>query len=252
MKMSRRLQYISDIHLEYRSDIINLKKAGNYLSLNGDIGNPFKDNYKDFIRYTSQNWEKVFLLTGNHSYWNSKYNMKEVDQQIENITTQYDNVYFMNNKQYDIDDKTIILGTTLWSDANTNNGSPTIGDNLYITYDTHNLTAENIRHMYQNNVLWLINKIDENKTKDIIVLSHHLPSYELIIPQYKTEKYAKFSDRFASNLDYLIKKPIKYWICGHSHCILEKKINNVDCRINAYGYSKEGLNKNMIPKWIDI
>ena len=58
------LQYISDIHLERRLKIPIIKPKANYLALLGDIGYPNSTLYNDFIKYTSINWDRVFLLQG--------------------------------------------------------------------------------------------------------------------------------------------------------------------------------------------
>ena len=38
---------------------------------------------------------------------------------------------------------------------------------------------------------------------------------------------------FHTNLESYINQPIIGWFCGHSHSVIEIKINNVICGINA-------------------
>ena len=45
----KRLQYLSDVHLEVKNTIPKINKVGDYLALLGDIGNPFDRSYRDFI-----------------------------------------------------------------------------------------------------------------------------------------------------------------------------------------------------------
>ena len=55
------------------------------------------------------------------------------------------------------------------------------------------------------------------------------------------------SERYYSNLDYLIDYPIKNWYCGHSHCVLTKEINGVNMGINSVvSQNTEDINLNFI------
>lgn len=93
-----------------------------------------------------------------------------------------------------------------------------------------------INELYKNSLNWLDTNIKQNTDNNIIVLSHYLPSYKLIIPKYRDYKPAF---QYASHLDHLIKSPVKAWLCGHSHCQIEKYINGVYCGINTLGYPNE-------------
>lgn len=218
-----KLQYISDIHLEYRTTIPNIQPRTNNLALLGDIGHPNKPLYSEFVKYCSKNWDKVILLSGNHEYEQTKYSMKEVDQMIHTITNKYPNITYLNNRKLMLDNH-LILGTTLWSDS------------------TKTAPGHKINDLHSKSLKWLEENIKKNSDKDIIVLTHYLPSYKLIIPKYYNYK-AKF--QFYTNLDYLIEKPVKAWLCGHSHCQIEKYINGVYCGINTYGYPYERLHKDI-------
>lgn len=231
-----KLQYISDIHLEYKKSFPVIPKVGNHLALLGDIGNPFKPNYTEFIKYTSKNWNKVFLLSGNHEYWQEKYDIHDVDNKIRDITTKFNNVIFLNNQKYSLDNYTI-LGSTLWSKIN-KKPLTIMGDDQNIKYNGRNIAYNELNDMFDASHKWLSVNINESKSP-IIVLTHHLPSYKLIIEKFKTGYFAPYHDRFASNLDNLIKDPVKFWLCGHSHCNIEMNINNVYCGINALGYQKK-------------
>lgn len=193
-----RLQFLSDVHLEYRHLIPVIKPAAQYLALLGDIGNPFQANYSSFLQQASQKFEKVFLISGNHEYL---YNdIPTTNNRISEICNSFDNVHYLNNQQIQVND-IIILGTTLWT-------SP------------HPLHYKAVKFIQSTAI---------NQKR--IILTHHLPSYQLILPQFS--KYSQIYDRYASHLDHLIQKPIVAWLCGHSHCTLDKYINGVYCGINA-------------------
>lgn len=218
-----RLQYVSDIHLEYRKKIPIIIPKTNYLALLGDIGYPNQPIYHEFLKYCSQNWDQVLLLSGNHEYWarlhgqcdqRSNAHFENINLMISDLVSRYDNVHFLNNSSYLLDNY-LILGTTLWSE---------------------NPDHPQILMQHRKSIDWIKNSLDKNSHQEIIMLSHYLPSYRLIVPKY--QNYPN-KHRYASHLDHLIKPPIKAWLCGHSHCQYETKINNIYCGINAYSHSDE-------------
>ena len=206
-----KIQYISDLHLEYKKELPKItRKCGDYLALLGDIGNPFHQNYREFISIAADSYEKVFLVSGNHEYWQVDQSMDAVDHQIDRIASSHKNVHFMNKKKLSIAGFDIV-GATLWSNVITSN------------------------KIHQQHVRWLSDAI-KSCQQNTIVLTHHLPSYAMITPEYQTAYYAGTHSWYASHLDHLFAHPVKLWLCGHSHCSFATKINGISCCINAYGY----------------
>jgi predicted phosphodiesterase len=226
-----KIQYISDIHSEYQifSKYLpfNLEPKTNFLALCGDIGNPFHKNYEVIIKQVSTNFDKVFLLSGNHEYIHSVnrlYNIEDTNNEINTICNKYNNVYFMNNRSIDFslgdNNNYKIHGTTLWSKTNS-----------YYNYNNMNSNLHNSLH--NMSVKYLEENIDPHKKN--IVLTHYMPSYSLIADKYKND--ASFSnklERYATNLDHMFKEHILCWLCGHSHHLKITKINNVYCGLNPY------------------
>lgn len=243
-----KLQYISDLHLEYRKKVPLIPSKGNYLALCGDIGSPFDEKYRQFIRNCSNSYEKVFIISGNHEYWNKqKINMDIIDETIKYVICELKNVFFLSGQTEEITPNTIITGATLWSQRNNihlpkrrpHNINGDLG-NIYI--DDMLIDNKIINKIHLRHKLALENSIEDANcnNKNLIVLTHHLPSHELIIKKYRNGRYD--STRYASHLDHLIKKPIQAWLCGHSHCIYSKVINDVYCGINAVGPSFNNFN----------
>lgn len=85
--------------------------------------------------------------------------------------------------------------------------------------------------------------VNENINKKIIMLTHFVPTFKLIEKKYQNMGLHRTS-WFASDLEHLIKHPIKIWICGHTHSIIECTVNDTPCMINAYGYGDENAYKN--------
>lgn len=158
----------------------------------------------------------MFLLAGNHEYWHHGYQYEEVNEQILKLCGTTRNIEYLNDSSTKLDNF-VVLGGTLW-------------------------TPFSCSHLHNKTVKWLESSINDDINKDInekIVLTHYMPSFKLIVPKYQTVEYDKIRNRYASDLDYLIKKPVRVWLCGHSHCIYETHINGVLCGINALGYESE-------------
>jgi hypothetical protein len=64
------LQYLSDVHLEFRQKLPRVVPKGDILILAGDIGYPFSGLYEEFLRKMTHSFKKVFLVVGNHEYYN--------------------------------------------------------------------------------------------------------------------------------------------------------------------------------------
>jgi hypothetical protein len=246
-----KFQLISDIHLEF-NNVYKIKKLANYLILAGDIGYPDQKLFKDFLSSVSLTFDKIFYITGNHEYyqtWKKGKNIKldtidETNEKIKQIIKESgDNIYFLNNNFYDIDLNLRIVGSTLWTNPSLNNKP--INDSYQIYSDNKILASEeHFRNLHKHNVKYIEEQILEAKSnnKKLVIVTHHLPTYELILPKYKTQFYSPYNSHFASDLDYLMQEPIKAWCAGHSHGFNHKIINNVNCYVNAYGYPHEDKN----------
>ena len=114
------IQYLSDLHLELVDIDINeilIPEASN-LAILGNLGNPFKPHYQEFLEITSKLFIRVFVIAGEQEYSYSE--MTKVDQRINEICSKFDNIYYLNHSEYKLDQVTI-LGTTLWSEISNAN-----------------------------------------------------------------------------------------------------------------------------------
>jgi len=64
-----RFQYVSDLHLEFRKKVLRIPPVAPFLLLAGDIGYPCRSLYREFLRYAAHDFEKVFLVAGNHEFY---------------------------------------------------------------------------------------------------------------------------------------------------------------------------------------
>ena len=115
--MLKRIQYVSDIHLEFHKNVCpKIKAVAPILCLAGDIGYPNMSNYKNFLTHLNSNnaFQKIFLIAGNHEYYNQNKSIEETNSCIQRIVNGLPKISFLNNKS-EFYDGYLFIGSTLWS-----------------------------------------------------------------------------------------------------------------------------------------
>lgn len=230
-----KFQYISDLHLEFLdNNIINIQPISEYLLLAGDIGYPTHSNYVYFLDDVSKKFKKVFIITGNHEYYNPNMSMEQTEKTIRELCLKYHNIYFLQNEFYDFPDNNIsIFGSTLWTYINPIESyeiSSTLGDYKYIPeFTTRKCIELHCKAIKTFNIL-----IADRKDREIIILVHHIPHTDLIDPKFSdshtNSAYATDVECFTS-----IYKNIKAVVYGHTH--FKKITGKYYC--NPVGYKGE-------------
>lgn len=203
------LQYVSDLHLEkgFKRTIYAQKP---YLLLGGDIGYPSYADYKMFLYEMSYNFDKVFILAGNHEYDLSK-NVIETDMEIIDICNSKNNLCFLQKdiNCLDKENNIYIAGCTLWSKLP---------------------KSKFVHHL--NHVEWLNKTISENKDKNFIIATHHCPSIECLNKYFHNFVPNYFASDQSKILNY---NNVVTWIHGHSHINKNFQYNNKWILSNQYG-----------------
>jgi predicted phosphohydrolase len=237
----------SDLHLEFYK-YINLSDFFDISSINesitlilaGDIGYPYHNNYETFLSECSKLFKHIILITGNHEYY-CGYPINIVDDKIRDIIKNYKNIYFLQKNEVIIDD-IVILGCTLWTYIPEKISyliERSINDYKKITYmdgdKEYNFDTGYNNKLNKENINWIVKSCEKYKDSKIIVVTHHLPSWNMIHEKYGNNN---INWAFANNFDEIISnnKNILYWICGHSHSSNYKRIGNCDIFLNPKGY----------------
>jgi hypothetical protein len=254
-KRTFRLQYASDIHLEFhdrnRTGEIScemfIKPVADYLALCGDIGFPEHPSTLTFLSWCSRNFKEVYWLPGNHEFYNggleNKSTYPEKIALCERICNGFRNVHFMNKKVRQVPGWNLrIAGCTMWTKIDEEQDKMVLfGMNdvrqIYVE-ENKNAMPEDFRRWHTEDKAWLTEEISRAALaqESIIVLTHHLPSYKLVHPKYEGHP---LNFCFATDLEQMMVPPVRGWLCGHSHTGTEVTIGDVKCALNPFGYPGE-------------
>lgn len=238
-----KIQYISDLHLELLQphEILNLiskitpVKGVDVLALCGDIGNPYHQSYEDFMEKINAEFKKTFVIAGNHEYYRN--DIKITKLYMKNIFMRYENITFLDNTIEEYQGYKFI-GTTLWTHIS--NPKYKIND----MYSIQNINVEKYNELHQECCDFISGELSESKNNDkpTIVLTHHVPLFELTAKKYRTSILEPYHQWFSANMTNIIKSNdtiIKSWFYGHTHCRSCIFMHNVEFYCNPVGYFGE-------------
>ena len=232
-----KFQVLSDLHLEIHDAVFDFPKKAPFLILAGDVGDPSQETYKAFLHEQADRFDKVFVISGNHEYYGKT--LDETNDLISGICSQREDLVFLNQTSYDLDDDHVILGTTLWSEMLDDQRS----DLTCFMADFRKIkdwSFEKNNWQHAKEKAWLQSAIREveKKEKLAIVVTHHAPSYHgTVAPKYKGDI---LSSGFCTDLESMMKLPVTCHMFGHTHFSCDKMFNG-ECRLvsNQLGYGDE-------------
>lgn len=256
----RILSYVSDIHIERKINLPQLLPSivgtKNLLVLCGDITDFTDKNYEknlEFFSKVNKTYRKTLYVPGNHEYDSNVYDPIKIAKYkpiIKDFIGQFPNIKLLDNEVYE-EDKTVFLGTTLWSEAIIKSKAPNEAskqfEDYYRNYEYQRMEffsygkdqAFRQRNEFYRNCEWLRENIEKYREMEKIILTHYSPTSLLMEESYrkKGNEYISWYSvpENSSYIEDMINKNIRYWICGHIHNVKEIKINNLLCCVNAVG-----------------
>jgi len=254
-----KLQIVSDLHIEFdNGDTIKLPKTdADVIILSGDIGVGFKQESK-FVRNLAQEHGKpVIFVLGNHSF----YNHGNIDRERGRWNkASFDDVYYLDEGKYCTINGVNFLGGIFWTDFNNYNtmdmfmAKEMMNDYRGVRMSKMDSSLNNI-HFDGNEYLftpqrsvdehlktkeWFEHILGEWKGQKNVVVTHHLPSYQSISPEFKGNS---LNPAYASNLDeWIMDRDIALWTHGHVHSNHDYMIGDTRVICNPRGYRYHALN----------
>lgn len=259
--MSTRVFYQSDLHLEHLvhqtsafGDAVALfamlpegDTSQDILVIAGDIWNDATNS----LLYSGGSWLKtvasrfrdVIIVFGNHCWYGTSF--KNMEAKFATLLDEQgiNNVHVMNDGCWvDPISNVLFVGGTLWTDFDKEspllmfNAATVMNDYRYIRTKSYSKISANLiatKHFLTRKHIEHI--ISNNKDKHIVVVTHHLPSFQLISEEYRGDPNNAY---YASDLDEMIidNPQIKQWVFGHTHITCDKMIGDTRCLSNSYGY----------------
>lgn len=247
------IQYTSDLHIndwpKGTPFELFVTPVAPILVIAGDVCSAWDPLYRHFLAWCSRHWYTVILITGNHEYYcevGQDQSIEQTDMYITQLCQQFHNVVFLQNgASYVVPGTRLrLVGTTLWSAID-----PSIWDAIYekkgdykATYTHSGLglhrthPSDNCaRHAFQKECLRSA-LVPWSKDEMLIVITHHMPTMELLEDHFKGEAWCTC---YASNDTDLFSPNITAWICGHSHRATKYKPSRGPLLLmNARGYNR--------------
>lgn len=236
-----KLQYASDLHLEFSANSSYLKLepltvSGDVLVLAGDIGYLGDDNSDKhpLWDWASANYRQVVVIPGNHEF----YKLFNIDGLYNGWTYPIrPNISYYYNTVISLDNDIDLIATTLWGHIDIRDAFRTevvVNDFKRICSGSKPLSWMRFNREHVRCFRFLTDSVKLSKAKHIVVVTHHVPSFELMAEEFKG---SVLNGAFTVELgDYIANSPIEYWIYGHSHRNVNKVIGKTQCLSNQLGY----------------
>ena len=109
-----------------------------------------------------------------------------------------------------------------------------MNDFRQILYGGRRFTTDDFNVEHQKCLAFIRQSVSESDAKHIVVVTHHLPTLEVVAPQHKG---SVLNSAFATELgDFIADSLIGVWIYGHSHANIDATIGNTRIVSNQMGY----------------
>ena len=235
-----KIQYASDLHLEMSANRrymqnIPFEVVGDVLVLAGDIGYLCDKTMPcpKFWEWASANYREVLIVPGNHEYYQNYDILANGDSWSSEILP---NVHYLQNKVVRIDNVDFIL-STLWSHIRPED-EYVVQQGMYdfrqIKYGGSRFTTDDFNTEHQKCLDYIKQSVAESTSEHIVVVTHHLPTLEVVASQHKG---SLLNSAFASELgNFIADSRIDVWIYGHSHSNIDTTIGNTRIVCNQLGY----------------
>lgn len=232
---------LSDLHSDVRDGRpVKIIETGDVLILAGDIGDPFSKTYKIQFQQALNKFKVVIVIAGNHEYWNVGYPpSRTLDQTIDQIrkvcselSTDTTKFVFLEKESLEIEN-VVFFGCTLWTNVNEDDAQQMNDMRRIDKWSVQNCQSE-----HKKAVEWLTKAIGTQTLKTKVVVTHHLPTFDLLYKSDRPTIIKQLRTAYASDLNHLVKSA-DFWFCGHQHIFRDIMVDECRCIINPIGTRAE-------------
>lgn len=240
----------SDLHLDFGD--INpefLEWRGDVLFLAGDIAEDDRsrsESLRPFWDGVAQMAPEVYMVCGNHEHYGSELDATH-DHLSEFFARNYPSIMLLENDVATLSDGTKVFGSTYWTDFGGNPMAELEVSTSLNDYRQVRLKRAGYRRINANDIKManhraknaLLDAIEQHE--NLIVMTHHAPSWDSIVPKYNTPENFLINHGYANRLDSLIEscENISTWLHGHTHHSSDYLIGKTRVIANPRGYPRE-------------
>ena len=237
--MSLKIQYCSDLHLEFRHNkqfLLDhpIPAEGDILILAGDIV-PFSmiAEHRDFFDDVSKKFRHTYWIAGNHEFYRSDIRERSGSFQ-ESIRK---NVTLLNNRVIELPKVRLIL-STLWSKISPQNSLEiqySVTDFYAIKNGDRKFTPDDFNRLHEESLEFLKASFADKTGKKSVVVTHHVPTLKNYPEKFERDY---LNEAFVVELhDLILESETDYWIYGHIHeNTPEFKIGKTSLLTSQLGY----------------
>ncbi|KAF5693315.1 Ser Thr phosphatase superfamily protein [Fusarium denticulatum] len=242
----RAVQIMSDLHLELNRQYatFDFPVKAPFLILGGDIGRLVDyDMFLPFLARQTERFEKVFLVLGNHEFYEMSYEDGiEKARELEKEESLKGKLVILDRNRWDDpDSKLTIIGATLWSNIHSS-AAETIALRVsdYKLIKDWTVAKHNECHArdlaYLTETISELNNLPAESQRNVLVVTHHAPCVKgSSRPEHANAPYkTAFSTDVIQAREFM--RGVQVWMFGHTHYTTEFKKGGVKVVANQRGY----------------
>lgn len=244
----------SDLHIEQRRQQkmdkivaamlpVDPRDAESVLLLAGDISS-VPDQLIHFLQVVEKRFIAVIFVPGNHEYYGHE--MADWQQYVANGLHYAVQRTFMPVEEFGLEAQLAedvgIIATTLWADGGRSlETERAVEDALYdfrvIRDGDKPFTVEAMARLNRLHKEWISDELARQYAGITVVLTHHMPSYQLCHPRFGTS----INGGFACDCDDLLYGDTApaLWVHGHTHDTIDRVVGRTRVVCNPAGYHGE-------------
>lgn len=240
-----KLQILSDLHLSV-SPLELPRTDADLVILAGDLQRP-----EAAVQWALGFEQPVLYICGNHEYFGSSIDATTRTMRELCAGT---HIHFLDNGVLELGGVRF-LGSVLWTDFRINGEGEaealSKSKSAQFAYDfrkvqygnpPHTLTPQDTQALFDANVRWLDEQLDQPFGGSTVVVTHHAPSPGSVHPRFAG---SPINGAFVSDVEHLMGGDrVQLWIHGHVHDSFDYVVNGTRVLCNPRGYVKEGKVEN--------
>jgi len=250
--LSSRVAVYDDLHAEFEVDRDDKRLATAWrppddldveaILLAGDIETD-ADRFAHFIRgvrATQRDTTAIVAIPGNHDTWGN--DLLTQAAEFRAAIADVPNAYYLERSSVTLPSGLRILGATMWTDAEHEDGAVRMKDYVHGRIGDRGLEPADTTKIHKETVSWLDDELKRGDWARTIVMTHHAPSVlsnrteagRLDVLPYREEELEPL---YCANLDTMIEmRGPALWVHGHVHRSVDYEIGNTRVLSNPRGY----------------